>query len=154
MRRLVIALGVTAAFVCLLTIGSARSAVAAEKKDRPTGVYVSTSGIPHADVGDYRQSPQWRPGMPTGISSAWRRAIHRVIGRIAAEEPDAVFHGGDMVEGRWGVDRRGTGVFGRVNTFTQRQDAIRRAGDLYYSQMKARWAAHGLYPHFGVGTTR
>lgn len=150
MGRSVITVGVAVVVAGALTIGPAPSA-AAKQHDRPTGVYVSTSGIPHADVGDYRQAPHWRPGMPTGISPQWRRAIHTVIRRIAAEEPDAVFHTGDMVEGRWGVDRTGAGVFGPVTTRAQRRRAINRAGDLYYAQMKQRWAAHGLYPHFGLG---
>lgn len=127
MGRRLIALGVMVVVVCAPTVGPARPAAAAKKSDKPTGVYVSTSGIPHADVGDYRQSPHWRPGMPTGISVAWRRAIHTVIRRIAAEEPDAVFHTGDMVEGRWGIDREGAGVFGPVRTRAQRRRAISRA---------------------------
>lgn len=146
MRRLIL-VGASVAVVCALVV--APDAWARARK--PTGIYVSTSGIPHADVGDYRQADHWRPGMPTGIGRAWRRALNTVIGRIAAEQPDAVFHTGDMVEGRWGVDRRATGIFGPVNTLQRRKRAIRRAGDLYYSQMKERWARHGLYPHFGIG---
>lgn len=148
MRAGVVARALVAAAVCAVTFGSAGTTAVA---DAPTGVYVSTSGVPHVDVGDYRQAAHWRPGMPTGINGAWQRAIDNVIGQIAAEKPDAVFHTGDMVQGRWGIDPEGSGLFGPVKTLRQRRRAVRRAGDLYYSQMKARWAAHGLYPHFGVG---
>ena len=29
---------------------------------------VSTSGVPHGDVADYRRSPYWRSGMPIGMN--------------------------------------------------------------------------------------
>jgi hypothetical protein len=62
-----------------------------------------------------------------------------------------VLHTGDMVSGRWGQDREGTGIFGPTTTFAQRAEAVARAADLYYAQNKTWWAEHGLSPHFGVG---
>jgi hypothetical protein len=112
---------------------------------------VSTSGIPHADVGDYTKAERWRDGLPEGINDSWRTAIDTTIGQIASEEPTAVLHTGDMVSGRWGKDPDRTGIFGPVRTRAQRKRAVERTADLYYRQNKSWWAQHGLYPHFGIG---
>lgn len=112
---------------------------------------ISTSGIPHTDVADYQVSPFWETGMPKGINGPWRTAFDAVIGQIAGERPNAVLHTGDMVEGRWGEDYDGRGVFGPVGTFRQKNNALKLAADVYYPQMKAMWARHGLQPHFGIG---
>lgn len=117
----------------------------------PTSIIVSTSGIPHADVGDLQAARGWREGDAPGITWAWRVALDTVLEQIASERPDAVLHTGDMVDGRWHVDLRGDQVFGPTRTPPQRRRAIRRAGDLYYRQAKRWWAAHGLEPHFGLG---
>lgn len=117
----------------------------------PNAVYISTSGIPHGDIGDYTQSPYFRPGMPTGITDSWRDALHTVIGKIADETPNAVMHTGDMVEGRWGQDMDGAGVYGAVDTLAHQKEAIRVAADLLYPQMLAFWNEHGLSPYFGMG---
>jgi hypothetical protein len=117
----------------------------------PTSTIVSTSGIPHADVGDLHAARGWQEGDTPGISWAWRVALDTVLEQIAAERPDAVLHTGDMVDGRWHADVRDDRVFGRTRTTAQRHRAIRRAGDLYYRQAKRWWAAHDLEPYFGLG---
>lgn len=114
-------------------------------------VYISTSGIPHGDIGDYTKSPYFKPGMPTGINDSWRNALHTVIGKIAEETPTAVMHTGDMVQGQWGKDYNGAGVFGPVDTFDHQTAAIQATANLLYPQMKAFWSAHGLSPYFGMG---
>jgi hypothetical protein len=125
----------------------ASPASAAERTAR----VVSTSGVLHADVADYRRSAWWRTGMPRGINGSWRTAIDTVIGQIASERPDAVLHTGDMVEGRWGVDIDDVGVFGAVDTFTRQKRGVRRAANLYYTQAKEHWARHGLSPLYAIG---
>jgi hypothetical protein len=62
---------------------------------------------------------------------------------------DLVLHQGDQVEGRWGEDCDGRGVFGPVRTFAQKVDAVTLAGNIYYSQMKRFWQDHDVL--FGMG---
>ena len=119
---------------------------------------VSTSGIPHHDVGNYTRSSFWRRGDPRGIpdSRTWRGTIDHVLGSLAAERADAYLHTGDMVSGRWGVDRDRpkAGIFGPTGTLAQRRAAVERAGNLYYRQNKSWWARNGIPAgsvHFGMG---
>ena len=45
--------------VLLLAASSASAQVVRQR-------IVSTSGVPHGDVANYRHSPYWLPGMPSG----------------------------------------------------------------------------------------
>jgi hypothetical protein len=121
---------------------------------RPLAVYVSTSGIPHADVADVerlRAGKGWNPGDPNGTNRFWRRAIDHVWHEIAAQQPNAVFATGDMVRGYWGVDVSHTGIFGPVRTFAQRAAAVRHAGNAYEGTLRRTYARHRLtvYPSMG-----
>lgn len=120
-------------------------------RERPTGRFVSTSGIPHADVGALRGAPGWTAGTRPGITPSWRRALDTVIGQIAAERPDAVLHTGDMVDGRWDIDVTGSQMFGPLDTAAHRRAAVRLAGDHYYSRMRRLWRKHGLDVYGGLG---
>ena len=152
-RNTVVALVVLATIATALApAGPADAQTAAIRRAR----IVSTSGIPHADVGDLTRSAQWRPGMPRGFADhpTWRPSLDRVLSRLAAEEADAYLHTGDMVSGRWGVDRTGAGVFGPTATYVQRRRAMRRAGDLYYRQNLSWWTGNGIPAsrvHFAMG---
>ncbi|MGH8868085.1 MAG: metallophosphoesterase family protein [Actinomycetes bacterium] len=119
----------------------------ADAAEEPRSVYVSTSGVPHADIADVkalRAGRGWDPGDPNSITPSWRTAVDRVTGQIASEHPDAVFHTGDQVEGRWGIDVDHTGIFGPVGTETQKKAAVTAAGNAYYGEMKRSWAARGF----------
>jgi len=109
---------------------------------------VSTSGVPHGDVANLRRSPFWRVGMPKGLNEDWRTFLDTEIAAIT-DGADVVLHQGDQVEGRWGRDCDGRGVFGPVGTFAQRVDALTLAGNIYYSQMKRFWGGHDVL--FGMG---
>ena len=109
---------------------------------------VSTSGVPHGDVADYRRSPYWRPGMPIGLNREWRVFLQTEIADIA-DGADVILHQGDQVEGRWGKDCDGRGVFGPVDKWDQRVRAITLAGNIYYSQMRSFWGDHDVL--FGMG---
>lgn len=153
MRRLVSA---GLALVLVATAFAVPAASVPVARDQPVDVepvttIVSTSGIPHADVGDLRAARGWHEGAVPGISWAWRVALDTVLDQIAAERPDAVLHTGDMVDGRWHLDVRGDRMFGPTRTRAQRRRAIRRAGDLYYRQAARWWAAHELEVYFGLG---
>lgn len=119
---------------------------------------VSTSGIPHHDVGNYTKSPHWTSSRPRGIpdSNSWRPSIDHVLGTLAGVDADAYLHTGDMVSGRWGLDkdRPKAGIFGPTDTLAQKQAAVLKAGDLYYRQNKSWWEANGIpigHVHFAMG---
>lgn len=99
---------------------------------------VSTSGMPHTDIGDLQRSRFWEPGMPTGATAQWERHLRDVID-VMTEDADVVLHQGDQVEGRWGRDRDGAGVFGRVDKRWQQRRAIREAGRVYYTWLNRLW---------------
>ena len=54
-------------------------------------------------------------------------ALDHVITEMASHGTDDVLVAGDLVEGRWGRDDSGAGVFGPVRTQAQRLRALRRA---------------------------
>jgi len=109
---------------------------------------VSTSGVPHGDIANYRRSPYWREGMPIGMNEAWRHFLRAEIADIT-DGADVVLHQGDQVEGRWGQDCDGRGVFGPVGTWNDRARALTMAGNIYYSAMKRLWRDHDVL--FGMG---
>jgi hypothetical protein len=118
---------------------------------QPGVTLVSTSGIPHHDIGNYTRSKFWHEGLPRGINRPWRQAINVTIGQIASENPVAVFHTGDMIDGRWSRDTDMKGIFGKETTLAQRTRVVERAAEFYYRQNRGWWARHGLAPHFGLG---
>lgn len=117
-----------------LVLALASTAAVAQTPDR----VVSTSGVPHTDIGDCRASPYWRAGMPRGANASWRTYLETSAGQITAGA-DLVLHTGDMVEGRWGQDVDGAGVFGPVGTYRQRTAAVQLAGDIYYRVYRRYW---------------
>jgi hypothetical protein len=130
-----------AAEAFLLTAGDASAQVFRQR-------IVSTSGVPHGDVADYRRSPYWREGMPIGMNEAWRHFLHTEVADITSGA-DVVLHQGDQVEGRWGRDCDGRGVFGPVGTWNDQVRALALAGNIYYSAMKRLWRGHDVL--FGMG---
>jgi len=109
---------------------------------------VSTSGVPHGDIANYRHSPYWRAGMPIGLNRSWREFLRTEIAAIT-KDADVVLHQGDQVEGRWGEDCDGRGVFGPVSTWADRVRALTLAGNLYYSRLKRFWGDRDVL--FGMG---
>ena len=140
---------VTAAFALVLLVGVAGTAEPARagveaRRQR----IVSTSGIPHADVANYRLSPMWKTGMPKGANRAWRRYLRTTVSQVSAGA-NTVLHQGDMVEGRWGLDVDRAGVFGPVRTYRQRYRAVGRAADTIYPWIKSFWAGRDVL--WGMG---
>jgi hypothetical protein len=130
-----------AAGVFLLSAGDASAQVFRQR-------IVSTSGVPHGDIADYRRSPYWREGMPIGMNEAWRHFLRAEIADIT-NGADVVLHQGDQVEGRWGQDCDGRGIFGPVGTSGDQARALTLAGNIYYSALKRRWRGHDVL--FGMG---
>ncbi|MGH8968660.1 MAG: metallophosphoesterase family protein [Actinomycetes bacterium] len=115
--------------------------------------FVSMPDFFNADIGNVRGLPR-AAGLPAGVNSvnrSWRRAMDVVLDGIQAEHPQAVLVAGDLVEGHWGEDVDGTGVFGPVGTHAQKLRAVTRAGNLYYRQWAARFARRGLTVYPAVG---
>ena len=126
-------------------------AASAAPRGAPLATYVSTSGISHDDVANLRGLPTWHPGLPNGINKDWRVSIDNVWTQIESEHADAVFAQGDMVQGFWGVDDDHTGIFGPIDTYRHRLQAIHNAGDSYYHALKREYRAHGLTVYPGMG---
>lgn len=90
--------------------------------------------------------------MPRGANASWRTYPETSIGQITRGS-HLVLHTGDMVEGRWGQDVDGAGVFGPVGTYRQRTAAaVWLAGDTYYRYYRRYWT--GLDVPWGRATTR
>jgi hypothetical protein len=133
----------TAALVAAAAVLPGVAAASGPSVDALRQRIVSTSGVPHGDVADYRSSPYWRSGMPVGMNKAWRGFLKAQVGQIT-KGADVVLHTGDQVGGRWGIDWDGTGVFGPIQTGAQRRAALELAGDTYYSQLDAFWDGHDV----------
>lgn len=86
--------------------------------------------------------------MPTGLNDDWRTFLHTEIADITSGA-DVVLHQGDQVEGRWGHDCGGRGVFGPVGTWDEQVRALTLAGNIYYSRMKRFWGDRDVL--FGMG---
>ena len=86
--------------------------------------------------------------MPKGLNDEWRTFLNTEIAAIT-DGAQVVLHQGDQVEGRWGADCDGRGGFGPVGTCAQKVDALKLAGNIYYSQMKQFWGDHDVL--FGMG---
>lgn len=137
-RRRVVVIAAT------LLLAFAHMPAGAQTPDR----VVSTSGVPHTDVANYRVSPYWRQGMPRGANASWRTFLETSVDQITTGA-DLVLHTGDMVEGRWGQDVDGAGVFGPVGTYRQKVAAVQLAGDTYYRFYRRYW--NGLDVLWGQG---
>jgi hypothetical protein len=78
-------------------------------------------------------------------------ALDHVMDEMASHDTRDVLVAGDLVEGRWGRDDAGTGVFGPVRTESQRLRAWRRAADVYYPAWRQRFADHDLRTFTALG---
>ncbi|HET9421151.1 MAG TPA: metallophosphoesterase [Nocardioides sp.] len=107
---------------------------------------VSSPDFLNADVGDLRRGPGFwnRRRSTNGINNDYRRAIDKVLRDWETMGPDGVFVAGDLVDGRWGRDDKGTGNFGKVRTLRQQQRALDRAAATYYPQWIQRFRKHDL----------
>lgn len=122
--------------------------------DRPTvrglpdieGAYrfVSHPDFLNQDVGDVTRSPFWRQGMPRGTNSSYEASLDHVIDQMLRHDPQSLLVAGDMVEGAWGQDVLGSGVFGPTRTVDQRRRAVREAAKVYLQQWHRRFATRDL----------
>lgn len=127
-----------------------------ERLPAPDFEMVLSNDFLNNDVGDTRRSPLHRPGDPVSTNARFERSLSTVLDSFAGEfaagtSTRYVAVAGDLVQGHWGMDTAGTGIFGPVDTDAHRLQAVRRAGRLYYTQWMERFAAHGLVPLPGIG---
>lgn len=84
-------------------------------------------------------------------NASYEKALKHVLSEMASHRTNDLLVVGDLVEGRWGRDDSGAGVFGPVRTDRQRLAATRRAAGLYYPAWLKRVGQHGLTPYPAVG---
>jgi hypothetical protein len=146
-----------AIFAALASLGiTTANAQETPPATEPLITLVSIPDFTNADVGDVSGIDRsgylgWDPGDPNSINAYYRNTLNVVLNQVASENPDAVLVAGDEVNGHWGVDYDGTGIFGPVNTYEQKLQALRNAGALYYQKWKGRFAQRGLTVHPAVG---
>lgn len=138
------------AAAALASLAPAVAPAAAASEDAAGYTFVSSPDFLNADVGDVSGEPGW-DGLHNSISPSVRQALDFVLDSFAAERPDDVLVAGDLVEGHWGMDSLGTGIFGLVDTRAARLEAVRDAGRIYYGQWRQRFVDRGLPVHAAVG---
>ncbi len=84
-------------------------------------------------------------------NSAYEEALDRVLGEMRSHGAEDLLVAGDLMEGRWGRDDSGAGVFGPVTTERQRGAATRRAANTYYPAWSGRLAERGFVPFPALG---
>jgi len=90
---------------------------------------LTRTGTGQIDIGDtrLRAGSGWDAGDPVSTNDVYERAIDVILDEVEAEHPDSVLVAGDLVEGRWGRDVDGTGIFGPVRTLTEKRRAVLNA---------------------------
>ena len=113
--------------------------------------FVSMPDFTNADIADLSHLPTWRPEFGNGTSPEWERGLSNVLDAVQREGVRDLYVAGDFVEGEWGRDELGTGIFGPVDTRDNRRRAVMRAAGVYYRAALRRFADHGLalYPAIG-----
>jgi 3',5'-cyclic AMP phosphodiesterase CpdA len=117
----------------------------------PDYEFVAAPDFLNQDVGDLRTLPRWQPGDPNSWTPQLQQGISRFLDEIKAIDPDSVLVPGDLVEGHWGRDDDHTGIFGPVRTVHEKEQAIRRAANFYYSTYKHRFDIRDLTLYAALG---
>ena len=117
----------------------------------PDYEFVAAPDFLNQDVGDLRVLKSWRRGDPNSWTPQLQQGITRFLDEIQALDPGSVLVPGDLVEGHWGRDDDRTGVFGPVRTVREKEQAIRRAANFYYSTYEQRFDIRGLTLHAALG---
>lgn len=117
----------------------------------PNYKFVAAPDFLNQDVGDLRHLPRWHRGDPNSWTPQLQRYIDTFLDEIAATKPGSVLVAGDLVEGRWGRDDTGSGIFGPVRTEAQKVAAVRRAANFYDRTYLHRFTKRGLTLHAALG---
>jgi hypothetical protein len=84
-------------------------------------------------------------------NDAYEEALDRVLTEVGSHRASDLLVAGDLLEGRWGRDDSGAGVFGSVRTERQRLAAAREAAATYYPAWSERLTRYGLVPFPALG---
>ncbi|PKH41747.1 Calcineurin-like phosphoesterase [Nocardioides alpinus] len=82
---------------------------------------------------------------------AYERALDQVLSEVGSHGATDLLVAGDLMEGRWGRDDSGAGVFGPVRTDSQRMAAAQEAAAVYYPAWSRRLTEQGLTPYPALG---
>jgi hypothetical protein len=113
--------------------------------------FVSMPDFLNADIADLSHLPSFDGSRENGTSPEWEQAIGNVLDAVQREGVRDLFVAGDLVEGEWGRDDDGSGIFGPVETRDDRRRAVVRAGSVYYRAAMRRFAQRGLWVYPAVG---
>lgn len=113
--------------------------------------FVAAPDIFNQDIGDVRGQLGWDEGDPNSWTPQLDAAVDTVLDEIAGQRPRSLVVSGDLVEGHWGRDDMGTGIFGPTRTVAERAANLRRAGAFYHGQNALKFAEHGLDVYAAVG---
>lgn len=152
MRRIV-ALGVSVVALALVGTGAVPAGAAGTAPGEPDYTFVSMPDFLNQDVADLAASEcaTWDEGDPTSTTPAYEAQLDLVLDEVAREGATDVLVAGDMVEGRWGQDREGTGIFGPVTTYEEQVAAVKRAACTYYPAWRERFDRRGLTTYTAIG---
>ncbi len=123
----------------------------ADADTTPNYEFVAAPDFLNQDVGDLRKLRTWHRGDPNSWTPDLQHYIDAFLDEIAATKPGSVLVAGDLVEGRWGRDVTGSGLFGPAHTEAQRAAAVRRAARFYYPTYVQRFRSRGLTLHAAIG---
>ncbi|GAB2885307.1 metallophosphoesterase [Nocardioides pacificus] len=124
--------------------GTAADSAATRSTAEPIYTFLSAPDLSNGDLGDLRKLSTWRPGMPNSWSPSWAANVRHVYSHLASFGADDVLMAGDAVNGHWGRDPSGSGVFGRVSTQRQQRAAVKRAGTFYYREWRSFFSDNGI----------
>lgn len=134
-----------------------RPAVAAAPELSGAYRFVSAPDFLNQDVGDLtaggrEQYTDPSTGMVANSTNAtYETALDHVLSEVGSRGASDLLVAGDLMEGRWGRDDSGAGVFGPVRTDSQRMAAARAASGVYYPAWSQRLAEHNLTPYPALG---
>jgi hypothetical protein len=110
--------------------------------------FLSSPDFLNADVADLARpgsGADWDPAISeNSTNDAQEQALDTVLDEWGEHQPDNVLVAGDLVNGHWGKDSDHTGNFGPVETFAEKQTALKRAAITYYPAWEDRLAEHGF----------
>ena len=112
---------------------------------------LSIPDLLNGDVGDLRDYGGWSPGKPNSWNDDYASMVDIIFDQLAAEGPEGVLVMGDLFEAHWGLDSSKTGIFGPIQTSSQKRAAMHRAYRFYAGKWKSFFSSRGLTPYPGVG---
>lgn len=139
--------------IAVLALMGTSAVPAGAAPEEPDYTFVSVPDFLNQDVADLPASEcaLWEEGDPVSTTPAYEQQLGMVLDDVARQGATDVLVAGDMVEGRWGQDREGTGIFGPVGTYAEQVAALERAACTYYTAWQERFDRRGLTTYTAIG---